>query len=217
VRPPGHHAETVNGRLVFCIFNKSHIAARYLEQIQPQKHSIVILISSRQRHTAQLYKRQGASSTFNTPIPLLSGHGLVWGDREGEGTGYTINIPWLTDGDEDYLYAFRDVLVPVAEDVICLITLILVSAGFDNILQRSLGVCRLPSPALPPCHEFSLILPKNTAAARRFFVLEGGYDLKGLCRLGKGCYYRDGRAIRLSLRKERRGINRRLVSNDNDL
>ena len=81
-------------------------------------------------------------------------------------------------GDEDYLYAFRDVLVPVAEAYIP--DIILVSAGFDTYYNDPLGGMAVTEAGFAAMSRILLDIAKKHCGGKALFVLEGGYDLKGL-------------------------------------
>src|SRR5690606_30715569 len=70
--------------------------------------------------------------------PFYPGSGAVEEIGTGQGEGYTINVP-LSGGQKngDYLTAFRDVLLPVAERFAP--DLVLVSAGYDAHRADPLG------------------------------------------------------------------------------
>ncbi len=61
-----------------------------------------------------------------------------------------------------------------------------------------------------------LDIAKKHCSGKALFVLEGGYDLKGLTEFGKGGYYGIEKATPLSPRKNRGTISL-YCSNDNGL
>ena len=89
----------------------------------------------------------------------------------GEGTGATLNVPWLTGGatDGDYLAAFSRVLLPAAHEYGP--DMIIVSAGFDAAAGDPVGGC-CASPAL-----FAHAARALAGVAPCAFLLEGGYNL----------------------------------------
>ena len=119
VRPPGHHAEA--GRAMgFCIFNNVAIAARYLEK----KHGLTrILIVDFDVHHGNgtqhsFYEDPSVLYISTHQYPHYPGTGWYEEIGQGKGKGYTINVP-LAYGmnDADYLYVFREVVVPVSRSV----------------------------------------------------------------------------------------------------
>ncbi len=81
-------------------------------------------------------------------------------------------------GDDDYLYAFRDILLPVAEAY--LPDIILVSAGFDTYYNDPLGGMAVTEAGFAAMTRILLDIAEKHCAGKALFVLEGGYDLKGL-------------------------------------
>ena len=116
-------------------------------------------------------------------------------------------------GDEDYLYAFRDVLVPVAEAY--LPDIILVSAGFDTYYNDPLGGMAVTEAGFAAMSRILLDIAEKHCGGKALFVLEGGYDLKGLASSVKAVIMElKGQPI-YPLRKKRGSINCD-CSNDNN-
>jgi acetoin utilization deacetylase AcuC-like enzyme len=180
VRPPGHHAERSQA-MGFCIFNNIAIAARYLEQKYKLKNILIVDFDLHHGNGTQhsFYDDKGILyfSTHQYPYyPGTGGHEEIGG---GQGRGYTINIPMPYGmGDEDYLYAFRDILVPVAEAY--LPDIILVSAGFDSYHNDPLGGMAVTETGFAAMTRILLDIAEKHCGGKALFVLEGGYDLKGL-------------------------------------
>jgi acetoin utilization deacetylase AcuC-like enzyme len=86
---------------------------------------------------------------------------------QGEGLGYTLNVPMDAYADDaDYERAFDEKIVPALTEYRP--DFILVSAGFDAHLYDPLGGMKLTKAGFHYCN------------GKIIFVLEGGYDLKGL-------------------------------------
>jgi len=98
---------------------------------------------------------------------------------QGEGKGYTVNVP-LSPGQNDkvYIQIFKRVLSPIAlsfkPDII------LVSAGFDVYFDDPLGGMRVTPKGLASVTRILLDLAGELCDGKILFVLEGGYNLKGL-------------------------------------
>lgn len=180
VRPPGHHAERSKA-MGFCIFNNIAIAARYLEQKYDLKNILIVDFDLHHGNgTQHSFYKDNCVLYFSThQYPYYPGSGWYEEIGEGKGTGYTINIPMSYGmGDEDYLYAFRDVLVPIAEAYIP--DFILVSAGFDTYYNDPLGGMTVSETGFAAMSRMLLDIAKKHCNGKALFVLEGGYDLKGL-------------------------------------
>jgi acetoin utilization deacetylase AcuC-like enzyme len=180
VRPPGHHAERSKA-MGFCIFNNIAVAARYLEQKYNLKNILIVDFDLHHGNGTQhsFYNDKGVLYFSTHQYPYYPGTG--WYDEvgQGNGAGYTINIPMSYGmGDEDYLYAFRDVLVPIAEAY--LPDIILVSAGFDTYFNDPLGGMAVTEAGFAAMSRILLDVAEKHCGGKALFVLEGGYDLKGL-------------------------------------
>jgi len=143
VRPPGHHA-THNRAMGFCIFNNIAIAAKFA----PAKFDIsrVLIVDFDVHHgngTQDTFYADPKVLYFSThEYPFYPGTGSINQIGTGEGEGTTVNFPMDAGwGDEEYLRAFNEVLVPVARRFQP--QLILVSAGFDPHWADSLAMMQV--------------------------------------------------------------------------
>ena len=180
VRPPGHHAEAARA-MGFCIFNNVAIAARYLEK----KHGFTrILIVDFDVHHGN-----GTQHSFygDPSVLYISAHqyphypGTGWYEEigQGEGKGYTINVP-LSYGtnDADYLYVFREVVVPVAG--LFKPEIVLVSAGFDTHRNDPLGGMAVTERGFAKMTRMLMDVAARECGGKVCLVLEGGYDITAL-------------------------------------
>jgi len=180
VRPPGHHAERSQA-MGFCIFNNIAITARYLEQKHNLKNILIVDFDLHHGNGTQhsFYNDKGILYFSTHQYPYYPGTGGYEEIGDGAGRGYTVNIPMSYGmGDEDYLYAFRDILVPVAEAY--LPDFILVSAGFDTHYNDPLGDMAVTETGFAAMTRILLDIAEKHCNGKVLFVLEGGYDLKGL-------------------------------------
>ena len=182
VRPPGHHAERDRAK-GFCIFNNAAIGAKYaLARYGFER----ILIADWDLHhgngTQHTFYADPAVlyvSTHQYPYYPGSGHFTEIG--EGEGRGYTINIP-LSYGHNEYDYAniFRHILHPVTLQFRP--QLILVSAGFDIYSQDPLGGMDVSEEGFARLTDLIMEMADEVCAGRMVVTLEGGYNLEGSAR-----------------------------------
>jgi len=176
VSPPGHHAlpDRAGG---FCIFNNLGITARYA--IEEHGFERILIIDWDVHHGNAL------QDLFYSDKRVLyfSSHYMGWyphtGDweetGEGEGAGYTVNLPVPKElDDDDIVHIYRDMLSAIVKRFRP--ELILVAAGFDAHLRDPLGRTRLTEKAYAWLTQIILQLSDSVKSAPILFALEGGYD-----------------------------------------
>jgi acetoin utilization deacetylase AcuC-like enzyme len=111
--------------------------------------------------------------------PFYPGTGAADERGEGDGQGYTVNVP-LSSGGGDAVYraAFERVLLPVAEEYAP--EIVLVSAGFDASARDPLAGMQLTAEAFGWMARALRRVADTSAHGRMALVLEGGYDLVAL-------------------------------------
>lgn len=192
VRPPGHHAE--EGQICgFCLYNNVAVAA---QAIVKQKLAKKILIVDWDVHHGN-----GIQNIFydNPNVLYISlhrfGNGFFPGTGhpfqvgKGRGVGHNINIAWRTGdmGDEEYMHAFNSIILPVAREYGP--DLVLVSSGFDAARGDPLG----GNDITPHCYGVMTTALRQLAGGRVVVALEGGYNLRSICRSMENCV----RALRM--------------------
>jgi acetoin utilization deacetylase AcuC-like enzyme len=178
VRPPGHHA--IRDRAMgFCIFNNVAIAAKFALSKFSLNH---ILIADFDVHhgngTQDAFYADPQVLYFSThQYPFYPGTGWMDETGTGEGEGSTVNFPMAAGwGDEEYLRAFNEVLVPVGRRFQP--QLILVSAGFDAHWADQLAMMHV---SITGFAQMAMILKElaiELCQGRLVFTLEGGYNLQ---------------------------------------
>lgn len=182
VRPPGHHA-TKTQAMGFCLFNNVAVGAAY--GISEHRLSRVAIIDFDAHHGNGLQEIfYSTSQVLYISLHqefLYPGTGHLEEVGEGEGRGYTVNIP-LPPGSGDSCYE------AVVDEIVALLLdryrpeLILVAAGYDG--HRDDPLTNL---SLTVAGYFKLVkklkeLANDICQGRLILSLEGGYSLEALAR-----------------------------------
>ncbi|KAJ5272293.1 Histone deacetylase clr3 [Penicillium angulare] len=186
IRPPGHHAEN-NTAMGFCLFNNVSVAARVCQQTLGDEARKILILDWDVHHGNGIQK-----AFYNDPnILYISIHvhqdgrfypGGEEGDwhhcGEGAGIGKNVNIPWPDQGmgDGDYMYAFQQVVMPIASEFNP--DLVLIAAGFDAAAGDVLGGCFVT----PACYAQMTHMLMTLANGKVAVCLEGGYNFRSISR-----------------------------------
>jgi acetoin utilization deacetylase AcuC-like enzyme len=180
VRPPGHHAE--RGRAMgFCLFNNVAVAAAHLQR----RHGLGrILVMDWDVHhgngTQHSFEHDpGVLYASTHRYPFYPGTGAADEVGEGDGTGFTVNVP-LPGGcaDAEYVDAFQRIIEPIAMRYEP--EFVLISAGFDPHRRDPLGGMGVTEAGFAAMARSLIRIADETAGGRCVAVLEGGYDLEAL-------------------------------------
>ncbi len=180
VRPPGHHAEAGQG-MGFCLFNNVAIAAAYA--IKRYKLSRILIVDWDLHHgngTQHSFYRDRRVLYFSThQYPYYPGTGAFSEVGDGDGRGFTVNIPLsMGHGDAEYYKIFRKILQPIALEYKP--ELVMVSAGFDTYFKDPLGGMEVTSAGYATMAQVILDIAGECSDGKLLITLEGGYNLGGL-------------------------------------
>jgi acetoin utilization deacetylase AcuC-like enzyme len=179
-RPPGHHAEA-NRAMGFCLLNNAAVAAAYaVAELGLSRVAIVDWDVHHGNGTAHIFDdRPDVMYVSLHQHPHYPGSGRADEVGQGEGTGFTVNVP-LPAGctDADYLCAMQTLVVPVLREYSP--ELIIVSAGFDAHRNDPLSGMLLSGSGFGAMTTVLLGVANDFASGRIVHLLEGGYDLAGI-------------------------------------
>ncbi|KAL6954552.1 histone deacetylase [Sarracenia purpurea var. burkii] len=90
--------------------------------------------------------------------------------------GFCVNVPWSRGGvgDNDYLFAFHHVVLPIASEFAPDFTII--SAGFDAARGDPLGCCDVT----PAGYAQMTHMLNSLSGGKLLVILEGGYNLRSI-------------------------------------
>ena len=180
VRPPGHHAEP-NRAMGFCLFSNAAIGAAYA--LQKYKLSKVLVVDFDVHHgngtQKAFYQRSDVLYVSTHQFPLYPGTGDFPEIGSGAGAGFTVNFPLpARTGDATYNLIFEKVVVPIAESYGP--DFVLVSAGYDAHIDDPLAGMEVTPKGFGGISQTLVALAEKLCGGKVVFLLEGGYDLKGL-------------------------------------
>ncbi|CAN4088869.1 unnamed protein product [Withania somnifera] len=179
VRPPGHHAG-VKQAMGFCLHNNAAIAASAAEAAGAKKVLIVDWDVHHGNGTQEIFER--SKSVLYISLHRHEGGRFYPGtgaaDEVGSmgAEGYCVNIPWSRGGvsDNDYIFAFEQVVLPIALDFNPDFTII--SAGFDAARGDPLGCCDVT----PAGYASMTQMLSALSGGKLLVILEGGYNLRSI-------------------------------------
>lgn len=189
IRPPGHHA-CHRKAMGFCLLNNVAIAVR--DMIAKDYVKKVLIVDWDVHHG------NGIQEIFydDPNVLYFSVHrhdnGTFYpsskeGGMENVGGsfahGYNINVPWPSSGygDGDYMYAFRRLLLPIAQEFKP--DMVFIASGFDAAICDPIGQCNVS----PECYACMTNMVQSIANGKLVLALEGGYNLDAIANSALGC------------------------------
>ncbi|XP_024170977.1 histone deacetylase 15 isoform X2 [Rosa chinensis] len=179
VRPPGHHAG-IKQAMGFCLHNNAAVAA-IAAQVSGAKKVLIVDWDVHHGNGTQEIFEQNKSVLY---ISLHRHEGGKFypgtGAADEVGTmgaeGYCVNVPWSRGGvgDNDYVFAFQHVVLPIASAFAPDVTII--SAGFDAARGDPLGCCDVT----PAGYAKMTDMLTDLCGGKLLVILEGGYNLRSI-------------------------------------
>uniref|UniRef100_A0A6N2N2L6 histone deacetylase n=2 Tax=Salix viminalis TaxID=40686 RepID=A0A6N2N2L6_SALVM len=179
VRPPGHHAG-VREAMGFCLHNNAAVAALAVQAAGAKKVLIVDWDVHHGNGTQEIFDQ-------NKSVLYISLHRHEGGKfYPGTGSanevgrngaeGSCVNIPWSRGGvgDNDYIFAFQNLVIPIATEFAPDFTII--SAGFDAARGDPLGCCDVT----PAGYSQMADMLYTLSGGKLLVILEGGYNLRSI-------------------------------------
>ncbi|CAJ2634891.1 unnamed protein product [Trifolium pratense] len=179
VRPPGHHAG-VKDVMGFCLHNNAAVAALAAQAAGAKKVLILDWDVHHGNGTQEIFEQN--NSVLYISLHRHEGGAFYPGTGGAHEVGYMgaegfcVNIPWSRGGvgDNDYIFAFQHVVLPIASEFAPDFTII--SAGFDAARGDPLGGCDItPSGYAQMTHMLNAL-----SGGKMLVILEGGYNLRSI-------------------------------------
>lgn len=181
VRPPGHHAGAYYA-LGFCLFNNIAVAASYL--LRHRNFSRVLILDIDAHHgngTQEIFYNTSKVLyiSLHENSRAFPGTGFIDEIGEGEGIGYTVNIPLpFRIDDAIYCRAFDEIVAPISRQFRP--QFILVSVGFDGHYADPVGMFSLSMKGYTEIFTKIVTLAAQLCDDKLVASLEGGYSLNFL-------------------------------------
>ena len=185
VRPPGHHA-LPQSAMGFCFFNNVAIAASWLIKVRRMRRVLILDWDVHHGNGTQeiFYESPEVLYMSIHQYPFYPGTGWLDQIGTGAGAGFTVNAPMpATFGDNEYLRAFDQLLMPIAQQFKP--EFVLISAGFDAHYRDPLGGMRITEAGFLEMTRRLQLLADECCEGKMVAALEGGYDLRALADCGR--------------------------------
>ena len=181
LRPPGHHAERARA-MGFCLVNNVAVAAAHAIAACGARRVLVLDWDVHHGNGTEAIFAASPAVLYASihQWPLYPGTGEARYEGEGEGAGFTLNMPVPSGtGDEAFTALVEHVVAPVARAYRP--GLVAVSAGYDGHREDPLADCLLDEAGYASMAATVRILADELSAPV-LVCLEGGYAPRALAR-----------------------------------
>ncbi len=177
-----HHAGRDYGG-GFCLFNDVAILIEYLRAEKGVKRFLVLDYDVHAGNgTSDIYYRDPTVlfiSIHQDPRTLYPGTGFTWQIGEGKGKGYNVNMPLPPGtGDTSYLYALKEIFVPLAEEFKP--EIIIANGGSDPHFADTLGDLGLTAKGFFALSSLVRETADKICGGRLVMLVGSGYNPKVL-------------------------------------
>ncbi|KAG6411145.1 hypothetical protein SASPL_129219 [Salvia splendens] len=174
VRPPGHHAG-VKHAMGFCLHNNAALAVSAAKNAGAKKVLIIDWDVHHGNGTQEIFDKDKSvlyiSLHRHEGGKFYPGTGSAYEIGSMGAEGSCVNIPWGRGGvgDNDYIFAFQHVVLPIAAEFDPDFTII--SAGFDAARGDPLGGCDVTPAGYAQMTQMCCAL----SGGKVLVILEGGF------------------------------------------
>ncbi|MEM3725805.1 MAG: histone deacetylase [Candidatus Bathyarchaeia archaeon] len=177
-----HHAGKAYGG-GFCLFNDIAVLIEYLRAKHGVKRFLVLDYDVHFGNgTSDIYYRDPTVlfiSLHQDPNTIYPGTGFTWQIGEGDGEGYNVNVPLPPGtGDATYLYALKEIFVPLAEEFKP--EIIVANGGSDPHFADMLGDLGLTVKGFFAISSLIREIAEKTCGGRLVLMPGSGYNPKVL-------------------------------------
>jgi acetoin utilization deacetylase AcuC-like enzyme len=179
LRPPGHHAERARS-MGFCLFNNVAITAAHALAEHGAERVLVLDWDVHHGNGTEAIFYSSPQLLYSSihQSPLYPGTGAPGDTGEGEGEGFTANLPVPPGaGPDQFLSLVQQVVVPLGREFKP--HLVAISAGYDAHRDDPLAQCMLDSAAYADMAATVRELAVELGAPV-IVCLEGGYAIEAL-------------------------------------
>jgi len=172
-----HHAGRNYGG-GFCLFNDVAILIECLRVNGAKKFLVLDYDVHAGNGTSDIYYCDPSVlfiSIHQDPRTIYPGTGFTWQIGEGEGKGYNVNIPLPPGtGDESYLYAVKEIFIPLAEEFKP--EIIIANGGSDAHFADKLGDLSLTARGFFKLSSLIRETADKVCAGKLVMLIGSGYN-----------------------------------------